>query len=56
VRYPVPGGLSQLASLKLIMTTYSKIVCMASKAVMHRLGKEGLGAATTVSPEALVPR
>jgi hypothetical protein len=33
VRYPVPGGASQLASLKLITTTYSTIVWMAPKAV-----------------------
>ena len=34
VRYPVPGGVSQSRSLKMIMATYSAIVCMAPKAVV----------------------
>jgi hypothetical protein len=34
VRYPVPGGLSQLAWLKRIMIAYSAITWMAPKAVV----------------------
>jgi hypothetical protein len=34
VRYPVPGGSSQSRSLKMIMATYSAIVCIAQKAVV----------------------
>ena len=34
VRYPVPGGQSQLASLNFTMTRYSAIVWMAPKAVV----------------------
>jgi hypothetical protein len=34
VRYPVPGGESQSASLKLVMITYSAITWMKPKAVV----------------------
>ena len=34
VRYPKPGGVSQLASVKITMTMNSAITCMAPKAVV----------------------
>jgi hypothetical protein len=34
VMYPVPGGVSQSQLLKMIMATYSVIVCMAPNAVV----------------------
>ena len=38
VRYPVPAGVSQSRPLKMIIATYSAIVCMAPKAVVpHRM-------------------